>query len=110
LTADVFHGRFLTFEISYESVFKNQDVEAVEYFLLPLSAPYKVIRFRVCLRFHRKNASAPGSSKSQMLPSWLPASFFKVLPFPQKLNRFQLPLPHHCFKLTSWDRLNFIQD
>jgi len=37
-----------------------------------------------------KNASASGSSKSQMLPSSLPfpASFFKVLSLPQKFNRF----------------------
>jgi len=35
-----------------------------------------------------KNASASGSSKSQMLPR----SFFKVLPIPQKFNRF------HCFR------------
>jgi len=37
-----------------------------------------------------KNASASGSSKSQMLPSLLllPASFFKVLPLPQKFNCF----------------------
>jgi len=45
-----------------------------------------------------ENASASGSSKSQMLPSPLPlpASFFKVLPLPQKFNRFQLTLslPH----------------
>jgi len=38
-----------------------------------------------------KNASA--TSKSQMLPSLLPlpASFFKVLPLPQKFNRFHIP-------------------
>jgi len=36
----------------------------------------------------RKNAS--GSSKCQMVPSLLalPASFFKVLPLPQKFNRY----------------------
>jgi len=39
-----------------------------------------------------KNAS--GSSKSQMLPRLLPASFFKVLPLPQKFNRF------HRFHVT----------
>jgi len=35
-----------------------------------------------------KNASASVSSKSQMLPSSLPlpASYFKVLPLPQKFN------------------------
>jgi len=40
-----------------------------------------------------KNASASGSSKNQMLPSLLPllASFFKVLPLPQKFNRFHIP-------------------
>jgi len=37
-----------------------------------------------------KNASASGSSKSQILLSSLPlpASFFKLLPLPQKFNRF----------------------
>jgi len=79
-------------------------VEAVEYFLLPLPAPYKVSRFRVCFPFqlfsskcsyfHKnltastassfhfhiaaayflKNASTSGSSKSQMLPNLLPLS------------------------------------
>jgi len=39
-----------------------------------------------------KNASASGSSKSQMLPSSLPASFFKMLPLPQKFNRFHIPV------------------
>jgi len=49
-------------------------VEAVEFILLPLSAPYKVSRFRVCFRFQllsskrfrfHKNltASASGTSK-----------------------------------------------
>jgi len=38
-----------------------------------------------------KNASA--SSKSQMLPSSLPASFLKVLPLPQKFNRFRFHIP-----------------
>jgi len=32
--------------------FKSSDVEAVEYFLLPLLAPYKVSRFRICFRLH----------------------------------------------------------
>jgi len=36
-----------------------------------------------------KNASASDSLKSQMLPISLPASFFKVLPLPQKFNRFR---------------------
>jgi len=42
----------------------------------------------------KKNASASGSSKSQMLASSLPlpASFFKVLPLPQKFNRFRIPV------------------
>jgi len=48
-----------------------------------------------------ENVSASGSSKSQMLPSLLPlpASFFNVLPLPQKFNRFQLPLPYPCSML-----------
>jgi len=114
-------------------------VEAVEYYLLPISAPFKISRFRVCFRFQllssmcviplpqkfnrfhhfrfhisapclMKNASAFGSSKSQMVPSLLPlpAFFFKVLPLPQKFNRFhrfgfQLPLllPHSCFNYST---------
>jgi len=94
---------------------QTRDTEAVEYFLLPLpAASYKVSRCRVCFsfffkalpiplpqkfnRFHclcfhipsscfMKNSSAYGSSKSQMLPSLLPASFIKVLPL-------SAPLPH----------------
>jgi len=110
----------------------NQGYGSSRIFLLPLPAPYKVSRFLVCFhfqllssecfrshknltasrfRFHihascfMKNASASGSSKSQMLPSLLPTSFFKVLPLPQKFNRFHrfrfqlsLPLPHSCSK------------
>jgi len=30
---------------------KIRDVKAVEYFLLPLPAPYKISRFRICFRF-----------------------------------------------------------
>jgi len=86
----------------------SRDVEAVEYFLFPLPAPYKLSRFRVCFRFQLlsskcfrfyknlnasifqihapcciKNVSASGSSKSQMLPSSLPASSkcFRILDF-----------------------------
>jgi len=58
-----------------------------------------------------KNASASGSSNSQMLPNLLPlsASFFKVLP--QKFNRFHISgwckifLRAHLknlFKITFW--------
>jgi len=43
-----------------------------------------------------KNASASGSLKSQMLQSPLPASFFKVLPLPQKFNRFRF-----CFYIPG---------
>jgi len=44
-----------------------------------------------------KNASASSSSKSQMLPSSLPlpASFFKVIPLPQKFNRFRFQFRFH---------------
>jgi len=112
-----------------------RNVEAVEYFLLPLPAPYNVSRFRVCFhfqplsskcfRFYRntastafvpnfrfhipaacfmKNASASGSLKSQKKSNafeFSSASFFKVLPLPQKFNRFrfQLPLSHPWLKL-----------
>jgi len=57
-----------------------------------------------------KNVSAFGFSKSQMLSSLLqhPASFFKVLPLPQKFNRFHrfrfqlpLPLPHPWLYLKN---------
>ena len=43
-----------------------------------------------------KIASAFGSLSTLSLPSLLPlpTSFIKVLPLPQKINRFQLPLPH----------------
>jgi len=44
-----------------------------------------------------KNASASGFSNNQMLPSLLPlpASFFKVLPLPQKFNRFHRIMTSH---------------
>jgi len=63
----------------------------VEYFLLPLPAPYKVSRLRV--------ASS--------------SSFFKALPLgkPQKFNRFQLPLPctmfyEKCFRFRLFKKSN----
>ena len=45
-----------------------------------------------------KIASASSSFSTLSLPSSLslPTSFIKVLPLPQKFNRFQLPLPHPC--------------
>jgi len=48
-----------------------------------------------------KNASASGSSKSQMLSSSLPlpASFFKVLPLPQKFSRFH----RFRFHIPDWN-------
>jgi len=81
-----------------------RDAEAIEYFF-SLPTPYKVSHFRICFRFHisvpcfMKKASASGSLKTQMLPSSLPASFVRVLPLPQKFNRFLFP--HLCFQLTS---------
>jgi len=77
----------------------TRDVEAVEYFLLPTLN--KVSHFRVCFRFQlsskcfHKNLTAYVSSKSQMLLSLLPllASVFKVLPLPQKFNRFRFLIP-----------------
>ena len=55
-----------------------------------------------------KIASAFGSLSTLSLPSLLPlpTSFIKVLPLPQKSNRFhrfQLPLPHPWFVPTSVD-------
>jgi len=56
-----------------------------------------------------KNASTSGPSKSQMFPSLLllPAFIFKVLPLPQKFNRFHrfqlpFPLPHPCKKFIFY--------
>ena len=49
-----------------------------------------------------KIASASGSFSTLSLP--LPTSFIKVLSLPQKINRFQLPLPHPCMHVL---RLNF---
>jgi len=98
--------RMLTLDVT------TNHVEAVECFLLPIPAPYKVpslpsllpllasffkvlpllfpqkfnrFRFHIPVPCFMKNASASGSSKSQMLPSLLPllASFFKMLPLPQ---------------------------
>jgi len=70
-------------------------VEAVKYFasasslfkVLPLPETFN--RFHIPTACFMKNASASDFSKSQMLPSLLPASFFKVLSLPQKFNRFR---------------------
>jgi len=51
-----------------------RDVEAVEYFLLPLPAPYKVSRFRICFRFQLL------SSKCFRFRKNLTASAFTSLP------------------------------
>jgi len=37
--------------MTFKNLFHTRDVEAVEYFLLPLPAPYKVSRFWICLHF-----------------------------------------------------------
>jgi len=83
-------------------------VEAVEYFLLPLPSLLPLPASSKCFRFHKNltafcfhihapcfitNASVSSPSKSQMFLSLLPllASFFKVLPLPQKFNRFHIP-------------------
>jgi len=80
-------------------------VEAVEYFLLPLPASFKVLpfpqkfnRFQLC--FHipaacfMKNASASGSSKSQMLPSSLRLLSSKCFRFHKNFTAStSLPLP-----------------
>jgi len=106
------------------------DVEAGEYFLLPLPVPYKVVasefassfflhsaststkfnRFHIPVPCFIKNTFASGSSKSQMLPSLLPlpASFFKVLPLPQKLTAFtSLSLFYEkCFRFRLLKKSN----
>jgi len=52
--------------------------------MLPLSQKFN--RFHIPVPCFMKNASASGSLKSQMLPSLLPASFFKLLPLPFQNN------------------------
>jgi len=89
-------GRFLINTDALRRAFmKIMDVEAVEYFLLPLPQKFNRFRFHIPAPCFIKNTSASGSSKSQMLPSLLPlpASFFKVLPLPQKFNRFRFHIP-----------------
>jgi len=66
--------------------------------VLPLSQKFNRFhrfRFHIPAPCFMKNASASGSSKSQILPSSLPhpASFFKVLSLPQKFNRFRFHIP-----------------
>jgi len=119
LIPSLFVRKLYTLAQSHLSV-RTRDVEAVEYFLLPLPTPCKVRLpasfFKVLpltQKFHRfqlpfhipalclmKNASTSGSSKTLMLPSSLPlpASFFKVLPLPQNVTastassfRFHIP-------------------
>jgi len=53
-----------------------------------------------------KNASASDSSKSQMLSSSLPlpASFFNVLPLPQKFTRFH----HFRFHIPALNSVVFV--
>jgi len=85
-------------------------VGSIRIFLLPLPASFfKVLplpqkfnrfhRFRIHAPRYMKNASASGSSKTQMLPRSplpFPASFFKLLPLPQKFSgfhRFRLHIP-----------------
>jgi len=80
-------------------------VETVEYFLLPLPAPYKVSRFRVCFRFQlltskcfrfHKNLTASASTS-------LPHVLWKMHPIPAPQNvkcfrvHFQL-LSSKCFR------------
>jgi len=59
--------------------------------------------------YFMKNASAFDSSKSQMLPSslLLPAYFFKVLSFPQKFNRFHIPVCNIIKYKTSTYKAHF---
>jgi len=77
-------------------------VEGVEYFLLPLPAPYKVSRFLACFRFQllswkcfhfhfNKNLTAFTASAS------LPNVLWKMLPLPasQKVKCFRVCL---CFQ------------
>jgi len=78
-------------EAKVRKLFLTKDVEAVEYFLLQLPAPYKVSRFRVCFRFQllsskcfclHKNLTASTAS------AFLPHVLRKMLPLPtpQKSN------------------------
>jgi len=111
----------ILFEIIYvywDSNLLSRDVEAIEYFLLPLPASIlqrlKVLRFHKNLiastassfRFHfyipapcfMKNASASGSSRSKCFRACFRFQLIssKCFHFHKKFNRFrfQLPLPH----------------
>jgi len=65
--------------------------------LIPLPQKFNRFRFYIPAPCFVKNTSASGSSKNQMLlNSPLPASFFKVLPFPQKFNLFHIPATNAC--------------
>jgi len=95
--------------MSMNMTLRIRDVKAVEYFLFPLSAPYKVTCFRVCVRFQllsskcfrfHKNSTASSASTSLHHVLWKMLS----LPDPQKFKcfrvcfRFQL-LSSKCFRL-----------
>jgi len=89
----------------YDYRFTTRDVEAVEYYLLPLPAPYKVSRFQLlsskCFRFH-KNLIASGSSvcfqllSSKCFPVYNSRFFRSLL----VLKRYTTPLWHN--RCSHW--------
>jgi len=63
----------------------TRDVEAVEYFLLPLPASYKISRFRVCFRFQllfskcfRFHKNLTASTSSFCFRFHIPAYYWKT--------------------------------
>jgi len=70
---------WVKFKTSAWVKFKARDVEAVEYFLLPLPAPSKVSHFRVCFRFQLLSSNCIRFHKN------LIASSFRFHPCPWTL-------------------------
>ena len=88
----------------------SRDVEAVKFLMLPLPAPIEVLCFRVrfryltlgifCFRFRLRTELIASEFASA------PVSFIKVLPLPQKFNRFRFHIPAryetaNCIKLEK---------
>jgi len=72
---------------------QNRDVEAVEHFLLPLPAPYKVSRFRVCFRFQLLSSKCFCFHKNLTASTSQPNVLWKALPTSQKVKCFRV-----CFR------------
>jgi len=87
---------------------ENRNMEAVEYFLLPLPASYKVSRFRVCFRFKLLSSKCIRFHKNLTASTSLPHVLWKMLWLltHQKVKcfrvcfRFQL-LSSKCFRFNN---------